>query len=64
MWPFGNSWDSSEALFLGSYLADVRSGGFHSVGLSLGDEDTPLEIFKPLSGAAQDWVLYLRFLDL
>lgn len=64
MWHFGNSWDSADALFLGDYLADVRSGGYHSVGLSLGDEDTRLEIFKPLSGAARDWVLYLRLLDL
>ena len=46
MWHFGNSWNSSEALFLGSYLADVRSGGFHSVGLSLGDEDTPARNFQ------------------
>lgn len=65
MWHFGNSWNSSDALFLGDYLTDVRSGGYHSVGLSLGDDDTRFEIFKPLSGAVpQDWVLYLRLLDL
>ena len=65
MWHFGNSWNSADVLFLGNYLADLRSDGYHSIGLSLGDEDTRLEIFKPLSAAApRDWVLYLRLLDL
>ncbi len=55
----GRVWDSTEPLLAGQHISDLLEKPSAAVGLGLGDEDTRLEFFKPLTGAG-DWVVYFR----
>lgn len=62
-WHFGNNWASDEGLYYGDYVKDLQSHSRHSIGLSLGDDEHAIQMFKPLStGYENDWIFYLRII--
>ena len=62
MWHFGLAWDSQDRLLTGNYFSNLLENGYHAVGISVGNDDARLELFKPLK-AGRDWVFYLKILD-
>ena len=59
MAQLGGVWDSAEPLLAGQHFSDLWEQSSAAVGLGIGDEDTRLEFFKPLTEAG-DWVIYFR----
>ncbi len=64
VWHFGLAWDSQDQdrILTGNYFGDLLEKGCHAIGISVGDDDARIELFKPLT-AGRDWVFYLRILD-
>ena len=63
-WHFGLAWDSQDRLLTGDYFADLQKDGYHAVGISIGNDDARIELFRPLPLTdGRDWVFYLRLLD-
>ncbi len=67
-WQYGNNWESSNNLLSADFIDEFQSGGRHSAGIGIGDEDGDflLEFYKPLTterGTSGDWTVYLRLLD-
>ncbi len=63
LWQYGSAWDAGYGLLQGDYFNTVSQSGRHSVGLRLGDNDGRLELFRPLSGSKNEFVLYFRLID-
>ncbi|UCD38092.1 MAG: hypothetical protein JSW54_00990 [Fidelibacterota bacterium] len=61
-WHFGNTWDSGDRLLTGDYFNDLTGDGYHSIGLSVGDDHASLALFRSLQ-AGGDWIFYFRLLD-
>lgn len=60
-WQFGNTWTSDESLLQGTYMDDLKADMLQSVGFSIGDNDTRLEFYKPITeGYNNGWTMYFR----
>lgn len=61
-WHFGLAWDSQDRILTGNYFSDLQKDGCHAVGISMGNDDARIELFRPLV-EGRDWIFYLRILD-
>lgn len=61
-WHYGATWENDARLFSAEHFKYLPDHSYHAVGISAGDDDTRIELFKPLK-EGRDWVLYLRILD-
>ena len=63
LWQYGRAWDAEYGLFQDDYFNAVSQSSRHSIGLRLGDEESRLELFRPLSGSKNEFVIYFRLMD-